>query len=40
MPGYVHEAINRFKWDAPGIPQTQLYKRVILAYETKVQYAK
>ena len=39
MPGYVHEALQRFQWRAPNKPQGQPHKRTTPSYGSKVQYA-
>ena len=40
MPGYVHEAIKRFRWNAPKRPQTQPHQHAKKVYGSRVQYAK
>ncbi|KAL7523648.1 hypothetical protein ACHAXR_000266, partial [Thalassiosira sp. AJA248-18] len=39
MPGYVHEALQRFKHQIPKKEQNQPHRHVIPTYGTKIQYA-
>ena len=38
MPGYVHEALQRFRWKQPKKPQHQPHKHTVPTYGSKIQY--